>query len=72
MAEFTTRYYALSGLKPGDPDTYFRLMTGGRYERWDPEAKAWLHVTSPAARDYYSRAIENGDDCVPINRSDIT
>jgi len=71
MADFTARYYALEAVRPGDPDSYFRVMSGGRYERWDPESRAWLHVTSPAARDYLSRAIENGDRAWPVEPSEI-
>ena len=61
MTDRPTRYYSLAGAKPGDPDTYFRVASGGRYDRWDSATKAWVHVTSSAAREYLSRAIENGD-----------
>jgi hypothetical protein len=61
MTDFRPRYYALDPAKPGDLDTYFRLSSGGRYDRWDGATKAWVHVASSAAREYLSRAIENGD-----------
>jgi hypothetical protein len=65
------RYYSLDALKPGDPDSYFRVLSGGRYERWDSVARQWVHVTSQAARDYMSRAIENGDGAFQVKPSDI-
>jgi hypothetical protein len=63
-------YYSLDALKPGDPDTYFRIQSGGRYERYDPRTKTWQHVTSDVARDYMSRAIENGD-AWPVGASGV-
>lgn len=71
MPDRPARYYSLEAVKPGDPDSYFRVLSGGRYESWDPRAKAWVHVTSQAARDYMSRAIENGDGAFPIDASDV-
>ena len=56
-----TRYYQLLQSKPDDPVYYFSVGSGGRYDRWDPATKTWVHVTSGPARDYYSRAIENGE-----------
>ena len=61
MPDRPPRYYSLDAPTPGDPDSYFRVMSGGRYERWDAPTKAWVHVISAAAREYLSRAIENGD-----------
>jgi hypothetical protein len=71
VAGFKTRHYALEAVKLGDPDSYFRVMSGGRYERWDSVAKVRVHVTSPAARDYYSRAIENGDKVFRVDEADV-
>ena len=68
---FAARYYALDAVRPGDPDGYFRVMSGGRYERWDPVTLTWLHVTSAAARELLSRAIENGDGAFPVDPSEI-
>ena len=53
------RYYLIDTI-PSAP-LHFRVSDGGRYDRWDAPAKAWVHVTSPDARDYLSRAIESGD-----------
>lgn len=56
------RVYTIIG-DPPNPDGYFRVSSVGRYDRWD--GRSWIHVTAPAARDYYSRAIENGDGVIP-------
>jgi len=71
VADFAARYYALDAVRPGDPDSYFRVMSGGRYERWDPVTLTWLHVTSAAAREFLSRAIENGDGAFSVDPSEI-
>lgn len=62
------RYYLIDTI-PAKP-VYFRVSDGGRYDRWDAPAKAWVHVSSPDARDYFSRAIENGD-AWPVKAGDV-
>lgn len=64
-------YYSLDALKPGDPDSYFRVLSGGYYQNWDAKAQKWVDVTSPAARDYLSRAIENGDGAFRVTAADV-
>lgn len=58
------RYYTIIGDPPAN-DRYFRVSDVGRYDRWDPGTRTWVHVAAPAARDWYSRAIETGDGVIP-------
>lgn len=69
--DFEPRYYALFGINDTDPDTYFRILSGGVYETWDRHTKTWQHVTSPILRDFYSRAIENGDNVIEVAASRV-
>ena len=43
------------------PDVIVRVSDGGRYDRWDPKTRTWIHVVNPVARDGLSHAIEGGD-----------
>ena len=54
------KFYALpSGVRR--PDVLIRVSSGGRYDRWDPKTRTWIHVVNPVARDGLSHAIEGGD-----------
>jgi len=56
---FAPRYYALPSDAPNGRTFFFRVRFGG-YDRWDTSG-AWVEVAAKVGRDYYSRAIENGD-----------
>jgi len=68
MADYP-RYYMIDGA-PGIADYYFRVSDTGVYDRWDDDARAWVHVADKDARDYLSRAVEGGD-AAPMRRADI-
>jgi hypothetical protein len=55
-----TRYYQLFPDKPNGTK-FFRVASGGVFHLWDPNTREWVHVTSQPAREWFSRAIENGD-----------
>lgn len=71
VADISTRYYVLLGDPGKSSDSYFRVASGGVYHRWDAKTHAWVHVTTEAARDFYSRAIENGDGVVPATPAEV-
>ena len=50
----------IAALYPG-PIPIFRVSSRGRFDRWDAPSRTWVHATDPGLRDFYSRAIENGD-----------
>lgn len=62
------KYYTFFGLVPRMPDSHFRVRLGV-YQDWDAKRHAW--VTNDGARNFYSRAIENGDDVVPMTPSEV-
>ena len=70
MPDMQPRVYVQPGDQPGT-DHYFRVSSGGVYARWDALSRQWIHVTDPALRDAYSRAIESGDGAVPATSADL-
>lgn len=56
-------YYAYYRLYDHDPAYHFRV-DAGVFERWNPATRRWVRVRHKLARDFLSRAIENGDGAV--------
>jgi len=54
------RHYSLIDV-PVRRDSYFRVRSGGYFDRYDAPTKTWTETDDKRLRDYYSRAIENGE-----------
>jgi len=49
------------------PVFHFRVSGGGVFQRWNPKTRHWAEIRHNKARDFLSRAIENGDGAWPMN-----
>ena len=59
MADIVTRVYVMLGDTKAT-DSYFRVSSGGVYDRWNATNRTWDHVTNPILRDFYTTGDHHG------------